>query len=71
MAAELYWDDAEEIGYQLAEAYPDINPLEIRFTDLHRMITELPTFGDDPKKSSEGKLEAVQMAGNEEFEDRK
>ena len=71
MAAELHWDDAEEIGYQLAEAYPDINPLEIRFTDLHRMVTELPTFVDDAKKSSEGKLEAIQMAWNEEFEDRK
>ena len=71
MAAELHWDDAEEIGYQLAEAYPDINPLEIRFTDLHRMVTELPTFVDDAKKSSEGKREAIQMAWNEEFEDRK
>ncbi len=71
MAVELLWDNAEEIGYQLAEVYPDINPLEIRFTDLHRMVTELPMFADDPKKSSEGKLEAIQMAWNEEYEDRK
>jgi FeS assembly protein IscX len=70
MAAELHWDDAEEIGYQLAERFPDINPLEVRFTDLHKMITELPTFVDDPAKSSEGKLEAIQMAWNEEHEDR-
>lgn len=70
MAAELHWDDAEEIGYQLAERFPDINPLEVRFTDLHKMITELPTFVDDPSKSSEGKLEAIQMAWNEEHEDR-
>jgi FeS assembly protein IscX len=70
MAAELHWDDAEEIGYQLAERFPDINPLEVRFTDLHKMITELPTFVDDPSKSNEGKLEAIQMAWNEEHEDR-
>ncbi|MGH9523491.1 MAG: Fe-S cluster assembly protein IscX [Terriglobales bacterium] len=70
MAAELHWEDAEEIGYQLAEAHPNTNPLEVRFTDLHKMITELPTFVDDPAKSSEGKLEAIQMAWNEEHEDR-
>ena len=71
MAAELHWDDAEEIGYQLADKFPDQNPLEVRFTELHKMVTELPTFVDDPKKSNEGKLEAIQMAWNEEYEDRK
>jgi FeS assembly protein IscX len=70
MATDLYWDDAEDIGLLLADKYPDINPLEVRFTELHRMITELPTFADDAKKSTEGKLEAIQMAWNEEYEDR-
>ena len=70
MPTDLHWDDAEDIGILLDEKYPDINPLEVRFTDLHRMITELPTFADDPKKSTEGKLEAIQMAWNEEYEDR-
>ena len=63
-------DPSFTIGYQLAERFPDINPLEVRFTDLHKMITELPTFVDDPSKSTEGKLEAIQMAWNEEHEDR-
>jgi FeS assembly protein IscX len=71
MPQELQWDDAEEIGYQLADAHPDVNPLEVRYTDLHKMITALPGFADDPKKSNEGKLEAIQMAWNEEYEDRK
>ncbi len=70
MATDLRWDDAEDIGLLLAETYPDINPLQLRFTDLHRMITELPTFVDDPKNSSEGKLEAIQMAWNQEYEDK-
>jgi FeS assembly protein IscX len=71
MPTELRWDDPDDIGYMLAEKYPNLNPLEVRFTDLHRMVVELPTFVDDPKKSTEGKLEAIQMAWNEEFEDRK
>ena len=70
MAAELRWDDAEDLGIALAEKYPDINPLEVRFTDLHRFVTELPTFVDDPKASNESKLEAIQMAWHEEWEDR-
>ncbi len=47
-----------------------VNPLEVRFTDLHRYVTELPTFVDDPKMSNEGKLEAIQMAWHEEYQDR-
>jgi FeS assembly protein IscX len=70
MATDLYWDDAEDIGLLLADKYPDINPLEVRFTDLHRMITEMSTFADDPQKSTEGKLEAIQMAWHEEYQDR-
>lgn len=71
MATDLHWEDAEDIGLLLADKYPEINPLEVRFTDLLRMITELPTFVDDAAKSSEGKLEAIQMAWNEEYEERK
>jgi FeS assembly protein IscX len=66
---EVTWDDADEIGLQLAEKFPDLNPLEIRFTELHKYVTELPGFSDDPKKSNEGKLEAIQMAWHEEWQD--
>lgn len=60
------WNDAEEIGIQLLEKFPDVDPLSVRFTDLHRWVTELPDFNDDPKKSNEGTLEAIQMAWLEE-----
>jgi len=70
MSKDLTWEDAQDIGILLSENHPEVNPLEIRFTDLHRYITELPEFKDDPKKSTEGKLEAIQMAWNEEFQDR-
>ncbi len=62
----LMWEDAEEIGIALAEKFPDLDPLTVRFTDLHRCVTELPDFADDPKVSTEGKLEAIQMAWLEE-----
>ena len=59
---KLTWDDAEEIAEQLAERHADVDPLSVRFTDLHRWICELSDFADDPKASSEGKLERIQMA---------
>lgn len=62
----LKWGDAEDIGLELFEKHPKIDPLSVRFTDLHRYVTELPDFEDDPKKSSEGLLEAIQMAWLEE-----
>jgi FeS assembly protein IscX len=47
-----------------------MDPLSVRFTDLHRYVTELPGFTGDPKTSNEGKLEAIQMAWHEEVQDR-
>lgn len=68
---KLTWQDREEIAFQLAEKFPDKDPLTIRFTDLHKWITELPGFADDPKLSNEKILEAIQMAWYEEYQDRK
>lgn len=67
---KIRWDDAEEIGIQLADAHPEIDPLTVRFTDLHRWVAELEDFADDPKASNEAKLEAIQMAWLEEYKDR-
>ncbi len=63
---KLKWTDTEEIGIQLAEKFPEIDPLTVRFTDLHKWITELADFSDDPKNSNEKILEAIQMAWLEE-----
>jgi FeS assembly protein IscX len=52
------WADAEDIGIALTEKFPGVDPLTIRFTDLH-----------DPKASNEPKLEAIQMAWHEEWKD--
>ncbi len=69
MAQEFNWTDTEDLAIMLSEKFPEQNPLEIRFTDLHRMVTELQGFVGDPKSSNEAKLEAIQMAWYEEFQD--
>ncbi len=69
MPREILWTDAEEIGILLAEKFPGLDPLTVRFTDLHRYVTELAGFADDPAKSNEPRLEAIQMAWHGEFED--
>lgn len=69
MTIKLTWDKAEDIGIELYEANPDMDPLQVRFTDLHKMVIELPGFADDPMKSNEAKLEAIQMAWYEEYKE--
>ncbi len=71
MAGELAWDNTENIALALLEKFPDTDPLTVRFTDLHKWVTELEDFSDDPKASNEGKLEAIQMAWHEEFTEAK
>jgi FeS assembly protein IscX len=65
----LTWNDREDIALALLDKYPDTNPLSVRFTDLHRWVTELDSFADDPAASNESKLEAIQMAWYEETQD--
>lgn len=65
----LKWTDVHEIGFRLAEKFPDLDPLRVRFTDLHRWVRELDDFEDDPKRSNEQILEAIQAAWLEELED--
>ncbi len=69
MPQEFLWTDAEEIGIQLSEKFPDLDPLTVRFTDLQRYVRELEGFADDPSKSNESRLEAIQMAWHEEWKD--
>jgi FeS assembly protein IscX len=67
--AGITWDQIDNIALALQEKYPDIDPLTVRFTDLHKWVTELEDFKDDAKASTEGKLEAIQMAWYEEWKD--
>ncbi len=58
----MKWTDTLEIAIELYEKFPEVDPRYVRFTDLHRWVTGLAGFDDDPIKSSEKILEAIQMA---------
>jgi FeS assembly protein IscX len=58
----LRWTDVNDIAIELEEAHPDVDVVNLRFTDLHRWVRELPDFADDPNRSNEKILEAIQMA---------
>ncbi|MBL8692591.1 MAG: Fe-S cluster assembly protein IscX [Planctomycetes bacterium] len=64
----MQWTDVYVIAEKLAELHPDVKPLSVRFTDLHKWVVELPGFAGDPMKSNEKILEAIQMAWLEEIE---
>nr|WP_294887424.1 Fe-S cluster assembly protein IscX [uncultured Limnobacter sp.] len=62
----MKWTDTLDIALELIEAHPDVDPQYIRFTDLHKWVCALPGFNDDPEKSNEKILEAIQMTWIEE-----
>lgn len=65
---KLKWVDVLEIAIQLSEAHKDIDPRYINFVNLRRLVTELPEFDDDPERTGEKVLEAIQAAWIEEIE---
>jgi FeS assembly protein IscX len=65
----MNWSDAEDIALALMELHPGVDPLSVRFTDLHQWVVALPGFRDDPKASNEGILEKIQMVWLEEYRD--
>jgi len=71
MNPQLTWTSIEDLAIALTDKHPDIDPLTVRFTDLHKWVMALDGFADDPKNSNEKKLEAIQMAWHEEWTDRK
>ena len=58
----MKWTDTVRIAEALYDRHPDIDPLTVRFTDLHRWVLDLDGFDDDPNRSGEKVLEAIQMA---------
>ena len=59
---KLRWTDVHEIALALEEARPETDVVNLRFTDLWKWVRELPDFADDPNKSNEKILEAIQTA---------
>lgn len=56
------WTDSREIAIALSDAHPDVDPERVNFVDLRDWVVKLPGFADDPKRSGEKILEAIQMA---------
>jgi FeS assembly protein IscX len=70
MNKPLTWTSTEDLAIALTDKHPDVDPLSVRFTDLHKWVMALDDFSDDAKNSNEKKLEAIQMAWHEEWQDR-
>lgn len=63
----MRWTDTQKIAEALYDEHPDVNPLKLRFTELHAMVLELDGFDDDPEKSNEAILEAILQAWLDEL----
>ena len=64
----MLWTEVSEIAIELYENHPDVDPRYILFTDLHKLVINLEGFNDDPAKSNERILEAIQMNWIEELD---
>jgi len=64
----MKWTDTQEIAIALYEKFPEKDPKTLRFTDLHKWVMELEGFDDDPNRSGEKILEAIQAAWIDEAE---
>jgi len=64
----MKWTDTLALAEALAEAHPEVDPRALRFTDLYRWVMALPGFNDDPQRSGEKILEAIQQAWIDELE---
>jgi len=65
----LTWQNYRELGELLFERYDTLNPLSVRFTDLHKWVMDLEGFEGKASESNEKTLEAIQMAWYEEWKD--
>ena len=63
----MRWTDTQQIAEALYDEHPDVNPLKLRFTELHAMVLELDGFDDDPEKINEAILEAILQAWLDEL----
>lgn len=58
----MKWTDTLDIAIALMDEHPDVDPQYVNFVELHRWVCDLEGFDDDPQRSGERILEAIQMA---------
>jgi FeS assembly protein IscX len=64
----MKWIDTRDIAIALTDKFPDVDPATVRFTELRAWVMQLDGFDDDPARSGEKILEAIQAAWIEEAE---
>ena len=64
----MKWTDSLDIAIELTEQHPDVDPTQVRFTDLRHWVMDLEEFDDDPERCGERILEAIQMHWIEEMD---
>jgi FeS assembly protein IscX len=64
----MKWIDTRDIAIALADEHPELDPERINFVDLRNLVLALAGFDDDPNRSGEKILEAIQAAWIEETE---
>lgn len=65
----MKWTDVFDIAMALTDQYPETDPQYVNFVDLHRWVCDLEEFDDNPDRSGEKILEAIQAAWIEEVAD--
>ena len=65
---QLKWNDVQDIAIELVDSKPDVDPMQLRFTELRQWVLELDGFDDDPERCNEKILEAIQQAWIDEAE---
>jgi FeS assembly protein IscX len=63
----MKWTDTLDIAIEISEVHPDVDPKSVNFVDLRQWVMALPEFDDDPERSGERILEAIQLAWIEEL----
>jgi FeS assembly protein IscX len=63
------WRDIDDIALDLVERHPTMDPLSVKLPELKKLVTDLPSFGDEPGAATEKILEAIQAAWYDEYED--
>ncbi|HEU4775851.1 MAG TPA: Fe-S cluster assembly protein IscX [Telluria sp.] len=58
----MRWSDISLIAEALYDKFPEIDPITVRFTDLHNWVVDLEGFDDDHTRGGEKVLEAIQQA---------
>ncbi|SJL85155.1 Fe-S cluster assembly protein IscX [Vibrio palustris] len=64
----MIWTDSQDIAIELSEKFPEVDPKNVRFTDLHQWILDLEEFDDDPERSNEKILEAIILCWMDELD---